>query len=104
MCSFNRLNNSYACQNSKAQNGLLKGELGFQVSGQWPFSFKIAVLTKCQGWIVSDWGAQKAGVASALGGLDVGMPSAAGRWVAYLVAAIRNGSVPESRLTDMATR
>src|SRR6266540_776584 len=30
MCSYQRLNGSYACENSKAQNGLLKGELGFQ--------------------------------------------------------------------------
>jgi beta-glucosidase len=30
MCSYNRINGSYACQNSKAINGLLKGELGFQ--------------------------------------------------------------------------
>jgi len=30
MCSYNRLNGSYACQNSKALNGLLKDELGFQ--------------------------------------------------------------------------
>jgi beta-glucosidase len=29
-CSYNRLNSSYACQNSKALNGLLKDELGFQ--------------------------------------------------------------------------
>lgn len=31
MCSYQRLNNSYGCQNSKAMNGLLKEELGFQV-------------------------------------------------------------------------
>lgn len=31
MCSYNRVNNSYGCQNSKTQNGLLKGELGFRV-------------------------------------------------------------------------
>lgn len=30
MCSYNRLNSSYACQNSKAMNGILKDELGFQ--------------------------------------------------------------------------
>jgi beta-glucosidase len=30
MCSYNRINGSYACQNSKTLNGLLKGELGFQ--------------------------------------------------------------------------
>ena len=32
MCSYNQLNGSYGCQNSKALNGLLKGELGFKVS------------------------------------------------------------------------
>jgi beta-glucosidase len=30
MCSYNRVNNSYACQNSKLLNGVLKTELGFQ--------------------------------------------------------------------------
>jgi len=30
MCSYNRINGSYGCQNSKNINGLLKGELGFQ--------------------------------------------------------------------------
>ena len=31
MCSYNQINGSYGCQNSKALNGLLKGELGFKV-------------------------------------------------------------------------
>jgi beta-glucosidase len=30
MCSYQRINGSYGCQNSKSQNGLLKTELGFQ--------------------------------------------------------------------------
>lgn len=30
MCSYNQLNNSYGCQNSKMINNILKGELGFQ--------------------------------------------------------------------------
>jgi beta-glucosidase-like glycosyl hydrolase len=30
MCSYNLVNSSWACQNSKAINGLLKHELGFQ--------------------------------------------------------------------------
>jgi beta-glucosidase len=30
MCSYNQLNNSYACQNSKLINGILKDEMGFQ--------------------------------------------------------------------------
>jgi beta-glucosidase len=41
MCSYNRVNNSYGCQNSKTLNGLLKTELGFE------------------GFVVSDWGAQR---------------------------------------------
>ncbi|KAK7755329.1 hypothetical protein SLS62_002555 [Diatrype stigma] len=86
MCSYNRVNNSYGCQNSKTLNGLLKGELGFQ------------------GFVVSDWGAQMSGVASALGGLDVAMPNGAGKWAGNLSLAIANGSVPKSRLDDMATR
>jgi beta-glucosidase len=30
MCSYNQVNNSYACQNSYLLNKLLKDELGFQ--------------------------------------------------------------------------
>jgi beta-glucosidase len=86
MCSYNRVNNSHACQNSKVLNGLLKEELGFQ------------------GFVVSDWGGQHSGVSSALAGLDMAMPDSTGFWGADLVTAISNGSVSESRLDDMATR
>ncbi|KAI1434079.1 glycoside hydrolase superfamily [Xylaria sp. CBS 124048] len=86
MCSYNRVNNSYACSNSKTMNGLLKTELGFQ------------------GFVVSDWGAQHAGVATALAGLDMTMPDASEFWGNNLISAVKNGSVPESRLDDMATR
>jgi beta-glucosidase len=30
MCSYQRINNSYGCQNSKLMNGILKQELGFE--------------------------------------------------------------------------
>ncbi|KKA30951.1 hypothetical protein TD95_001324 [Thielaviopsis punctulata] len=86
MCSYQRLNNSYACHNSKSLNGLLKTELGFQ------------------GFVVTDWRAQHAGVAPALAGLDMAMPTHEGFWGEKLVEAVNNGSVPESRVTDMATR
>ncbi|SPO06193.1 related to Probable beta-glucosidase M [Cephalotrichum gorgonifer] len=85
MCSYQRVNNSYGCANSKTLNGLLKTELGFQ------------------GFVVTDWNAQHAGVATALAGLDVAMPDSP-FWGTNLTTAIRNGSVPESRLDDMATR
>lgn len=53
---------------------------------------------------MSDWGAQHAGVATALSGLDMVMPRASPFWGANLTAAVNNGSVPESRIDDMATR
>ncbi|OTB00649.1 glycoside hydrolase family 3 protein [Hypoxylon sp. CI-4A] len=85
MCSYNRVNNSYACANSKTQNGILKTELGFQ------------------GAITSDWDAMHAGVASAMAGMDMVMPNS-NLWGNNLTEAVRNGSVPDDRLSDMATR
>ena len=85
MCSYQRANNSYGCQNSKLMNGILKTELGFQ------------------GFVTSDWGAQHAGVASANAGLDLVMPDG-GYWGNNLTQAINNGSVSETRLDDMVTR
>ncbi|KAJ6786079.1 hypothetical protein PWT90_09852 [Aphanocladium album] len=85
MCSYNRLNQTYACGNSKTLNGLLKTELGFQ------------------GFVVSDWGAQHA-LTDAPNGLDMGMPNSDPYWGAALVNAVKSGSVPESRVTDMAMR
>ena len=93
MCSYNQVNSSYACQNSKLLNGVLKDELGFQ------------------GFVMSDWLAQRAGVASALAGLDMTMPGDGLRWAkggslwgAELTKAVLNGSVPTERLDDMVTR
>ncbi|KAK4099436.1 glycoside hydrolase family 3 protein [Parathielavia hyrcaniae] len=85
MCSYQRANHSYACQNSKLLNGVLKTELGFE------------------GFVVSDWDGQTSGVASANAGLDLTMPSA-GFWGGKLVEAVQNGSVSEERISDMATR
>ncbi|GMF68181.1 unnamed protein product [Aspergillus oryzae] len=57
-----------------------------------------------QGFVMSDWGAQHTGIASALAGLDMVMPSGNKYWGAKLIEAVRNGSVPESQITNMATR
>lgn len=93
MCSYNMVNNSYTCANSKLLNGILKDELGFQ------------------GFVVSDWGAQRSGVASALAGLDMTMPGDGLRfadgqslWGPELTRSIMNGSVPLDRLNDMVSR
>lgn len=34
MCSYNQINNTYACENSYVLNKLLKNELGFQGFGE----------------------------------------------------------------------
>ncbi|GFF25680.1 probable beta-glucosidase M [Aspergillus udagawae] len=86
MCSYNRVNNSYACQNSKVLNGLLKTELGFQ------------------GFALTDWHAQHTGIASANAGLDMAMPYSPYWESGNLSLAVANGSMSQSRLDDMATR
>lgn len=86
VCSYERLNNSYACQNSKLLNGILKTELGFQ------------------GFVMTDWYGHRSGVASALSGLDMAMPLGSPFWGSELVESVLNGSVPESTLENMATR
>ncbi|KAJ9622322.1 hypothetical protein H2203_006540 [Taxawa tesnikishii (nom. ined.)] len=92
MCSYNQINNSYACQNSWTLNYLLKGELGFQ------------------GFVMSDWDGQAGGISSALAGLDMSMPGdihyddKTSFWGPNLTAAVLNGTVPQWRLDDMAVR
>ncbi|KAI0437260.1 glycoside hydrolase family 3 protein [Xylaria telfairii] len=92
MCSYQQINNSYGCQNSKTLNGILKGELGFQ------------------GFVMSDWQAQHAGAASAVAGLDMSMPgdtefnTGLSFWGANLTVAVLNGTVPAYRIDDMAMR
>ncbi|CAF2129403.1 unnamed protein product [Rotaria magnacalcarata] len=86
MCAYNQVNGTQACQNSKILNELLKGELGFQ------------------GNVMSDWGATKVGIESALNGLDIEMPGQDGLMGYALLQAIRNGSVTEAKINDMVIR
>lgn len=64
---------------------LLKHELGFE------------------GFVVSDWGAQHTGIASAESGLDMAMPNSP-YWSGNLSVAVANGSLSQARLDDMTTR
>ncbi|CAG8330472.1 unnamed protein product [Penicillium salamii] len=93
MCSYNKFNQTWACESDAILNKLLKDELGFK------------------GYVMSDWNAQHTGVNSALAGLDMTMPGSdfstpRGNifWGQNLVQAVSNGSVPQSRLDDMVTR
>ncbi|KAI0172967.1 glycoside hydrolase family 3 protein [Hypoxylon sp. FL1284] len=92
MCSYNQVNNSGSCQNSKILNDLLKGELGFQ------------------GFVMSDWQAQHSGASSAVAGMDMAMPgdtifnTGLSFWGTNLTLAVLNGTVPQYRVDDMAMR
>ncbi|KAJ4235417.1 hypothetical protein NW760_004958 [Fusarium oxysporum] len=102
MCSYQRINGSYACQNSKILNGLMKKELGFQ------------------GYIMSDWYAVHSGVASVEAGLDMDMPGTPrvnktrlpdlghGRMSSFfggnITIGVNNGTMSEARLNDMIER
>ncbi|KAM3077405.1 hypothetical protein ACMFMG_006750 [Clarireedia jacksonii] len=95
MCSYNRVNETYACENPDLLTRILKEELGFE------------------GYIVSDWFAAHSGVSSANGGLDLLMPgyltqAATTTGESYfgrnLTQAVKNGSVSEARLDDMVRR
>lgn len=56
MCSYNKIDGIYACENDYVNNQLLKGSLHFK------------------GFIQSDWGATHSTVNSVVGGLDMTMP------------------------------
>ena len=90
MCSYNLVNGTYACENNYTMNGILKNELGFQ------------------GFVMSDWAAQHSTI-SAMTGLDMTMPGGiatgtASYFGANLTAYVENGTIPDARVDDMATR
>ena len=90
MCSYNRLNQTYGCQNSKILNDVLKGELGFQ------------------GYVMSDWGATHSGALAANAGEDMDMPGTPNFGTVFfhqnLTDSVNNGSVSTDRLDDMCRR
>lgn len=99
MCSYQRSNGSYGCQNSKLMNGLLKEELGFQ------------------GYVMSDWYGLHAGVDALEAGLDMDMPGHPRQRVIInetnsynsffggnITTGINNGTISMDRLDDMITR
>jgi beta-glucosidase len=84
MCSYNLVNDVYACENAHLLNDILKGD--------WQFP----------GFVMSDWGATHSTVNAALNGLDQEQPDNA--YFGSLGQAIASGQVPQSRLDDMVHR
>ena len=94
MCSFNKVNGVYACENEPLLNQLLKKELGFT------------------GWVMADYNAQFETVPAILAGMDQDMPGNFApdvqpgdcRFCGPLLAAVKDGRVPLSRIDDAVMR
>jgi beta-glucosidase len=85
MCSYNKVNGDYACENEFLLSDILKKRFGFQ------------------GFVISDWGGTHSTVKAALAGLDIEMPGDDFFGVP-LKTAVESGQVPASRLNDMVHR
>lgn len=95
MCSYNRLNGAFTCENDWLLNQTLRQAWGFE------------------GFVVADWYFSNRGtVQDVMSGLDISMPGGdltpeygfPAFYGDLLVAAVANGSVPMSRVDDMVAR
>jgi beta-glucosidase len=89
MCSYNKVNGDFACENAWLLNDVLKGDFRFP------------------GYVMSDWGAVPSTEKAALNGLDQqsGWPFDKEPYFREpLKAAVLAGRVPMARLDDMAGR
>jgi beta-glucosidase len=94
MCSFNKVNGIYACEDDQTINQILKTQLGFD------------------GWIMTDYNARFSTVPAIFAGLDQDMPGnftpnvgpGDCRFCGPLLDAVRGGEVPMSRIDDAVLR
>ena len=86
MSAYNRVNGVYASEHSQLLNEILKHEWGFE------------------GVVVSDWGAAKSTVGSAINGLDLEMPGPARFYGEALLRACEAGEVLEAVIDDHVLR
>ena len=85
MCSYNRINGDYACQNPYTLNDVLKGQWGFK------------------GFVLSDWGGTHSTVAASAAGLDQEQPMDE-YYGPKLKQAVEDGKVPLAQIDDHARR
>jgi beta-glucosidase len=86
MCSYNKINGTYSCENAVTLSLSLKQRMNFS------------------GFVVSDWGGTHSTVAAANAGLDVEMPVGVHFSDVLLKTAVDNGSVSSSVIDDKVTR
>ncbi len=86
MCSYNKVNGTFASEHDQLLNEILKEEWGFE------------------GLVVSDWGAVRNRVAALKSGLDWEMPGPQDLRVKAVVEAIRSGKLDEAVLDESVRR
>lgn len=77
MCSYNRINGVYSCENDWLLNKVLRDEWGFE------------------GLVMTDWGAMDERVPSLKAGLDLEMPDCHGETDKLIVKAVQSGELEE---------
>jgi beta-glucosidase len=85
MCSYNKFNGDWACENSYLLTDVLKKDWGFK------------------GFVLSDWGGTHSTAKAALAGLDNEEPGS-NFFGAKLKTAVDSNEVPMARLNDMVHR
>ena len=86
MCSYNKINGTYAAEHKEALTDILRGEWGFD------------------GFVVSDWGAVNNRVPDLEAGLDLEMPSSGGINDKLIVDAVKDGNLDEAVLDRAVER
>ena len=86
MCSYNKVNGTFASEHHGLLTEILKDEWGFE------------------GLVVSDWGAVRNRVAALKAGLDWEMPGPQDRRVTAVVEAVRSGELDEAVLDESVRR
>ncbi|MFR2140328.1 MAG: glycoside hydrolase family 3 C-terminal domain-containing protein [Clostridium sp.] len=86
MCSYNRINGVYSCENDWLLNKVLRKEWGFE------------------GLVMTDWGAMDERVPSLKAGLDLEMPDCHGETDKLIVKAVQSGELEESVLDTAVER
>jgi beta-glucosidase len=86
MCSYNRINGTYSCENDWLLNKVLRDEWGFE------------------GLVVTDWGAMNDRVLSLKAGLDLEMPASSGVRDKEIVKAVNNGTLSMEDVDRAARR
>ena len=86
MCSYNRINGTFASENPWLLTEVLRDEWGFK------------------GYVMSDWGAVNERVPGLKAGLELEMPSSGGVYDKEIIAAVKDGSLDEKILDQAVER